>query len=335
MRFAIMNGYSIIKLVDTEEEFVDHIREMIPGSTFVEFLTDQDLKERSEHPAGKYLLKTGNVIQLIEKRETKDTGYLFSSTHTDVEKVNEWSMFNYDVEDTVSPEDNNLGVQRLNIGIVPPINFNMDRGMADIPIILHIGKRGCKLAEQSIKIVKHLVNKGELKESNVHVFAYSDCDKWKRALPGTKRYNIGDLSHSQTDVQTLMQSIIDAQELSGDEELKFIVTDLYVTLNGNKQSEVLETLMFESKKRNIGTIFHTQYSMGLGTRFRNQLDHIFMHDEDYHSNKRRLYEHYAGMFPSYTQFDNHFKTYTNNFSSMVITNRPGKDVVNKIHAFSA
>ncbi len=62
-----------------------------------------------------------------------------------------------------------------------------------------------------------------------------------------------------------------------------------------------------------------QFPLGIPPDLRSNFDYIFMFSEDFFSNKKRLYDQYAGMFPSFSIFDNVFKFLTGeSYSSMVI-----------------
>ena len=64
-----------------------------------------------------------------------------------------------------------------------------------------------------------------------------------------------------------------------------------------------------------------QYSMGIPPEMRSNFDYIFLLAEDFISNRKRLYEHYAGMFPNFDIFQQVFTEVTENFGCMVINNR--------------
>lgn len=68
-------------------------------------------------------------------------------------------------------------------------------------------------------------------------------------------------------------------------------------------------------------IMALQYSMGIGPELRTNIDFVFLLGEDFISNKRRLFEHYAGMFPTFDLFNQVFDQVTNDFGCMVINNK--------------
>jgi len=68
-------------------------------------------------------------------------------------------------------------------------------------------------------------------------------------------------------------------------------------------------------------IMALQYSMGIGPELRTNIDYVFLLGEDFISNKRRLFEHYAGMFPTFDLFNQIFDQVTNDYGCLVINNK--------------
>ena len=63
------------------------------------------------------------------------------------------------------------------------------------------------------------------------------------------------------------------------------------------------------------------YCLGIQPELRSNFDFIFLLGEDFVNNRKKLYEHYAGMFPSRELFDQVFLDVTDNYGCMVINNR--------------
>ena len=87
-----------------------------------------------------------------------------------------------------------------------------------------------------------------------------------------------------------------------------------------KDPNILE-LFFNGRHHHISFILTMQYCIGIPPEMRGNLDYIFLLAEDIHSNQKRLYEHYAGMFPSLDIFKQVFAEVTQNYGVMVINNR--------------
>ena len=67
-------------------------------------------------------------------------------------------------------------------------------------------------------------------------------------------------------------------------------------------------------------IITMQYALGIPPNLRTNIDYVFILRENYVSNRKRLYEHYAGMFPSFEIFCQVMNQCTENFECLVINN---------------
>ena len=67
-------------------------------------------------------------------------------------------------------------------------------------------------------------------------------------------------------------------------------------------------------------ILTMQYALGVPPNLRTNIDFIFILRENYVSNRKRLYEHYAGMFPSFEMFCQVMDQCTENYECLVINN---------------
>jgi len=63
-----------------------------------------------------------------------------------------------------------------------------------------------------------------------------------------------------------------------------------------------------------------QYALGIPPNMRTNIDYIFILRENYVSNRKRLYEHYAGMFPTFEMFCQVMDQCTENYECLVINN---------------
>ena len=67
-------------------------------------------------------------------------------------------------------------------------------------------------------------------------------------------------------------------------------------------------------------IITMQYALGVPPSLRTNIDYVFILRENYVSNRKRLYEHYAGMFPTFEMFCQVMDQCTENFECLVINN---------------
>lgn len=74
----------------------------------------------------------------------------------------------------------------------------------------------------------------------------------------------------------------------------------------------------EGRHFQLTFILSMQYSLGIQPELRSNFDFVFLLGEDNFSNRKRLYEHYAGIFPTRELFESAFSSLTDNYGCMVI-----------------
>lgn len=102
-----------------------------------------------------------------------------------------------------------------------------------------------------------------------------------------------------------------------------------------KDENVLE-LFFNGRHHHISFILTMQFALGIPPEMRSNFDYIFLLAEDFISNRKRLYDHYAGMFPTFNMFQQVFLDVTEDYGCMVIDNRVhSKDITKKVFWYKA
>lgn len=95
-------------------------------------------------------------------------------------------------------------------------------------------------------------------------------------------------------------------------------------------------LLFNGRHRDITYILTMQYPLGIKPELRSNFDYVFLLAEDYISNMKKLYDHYAGMFPDFNSFREVFRQLTSDFGAMVIKNRGARsNLFDKIAFYKA
>ena len=92
----------------------------------------------------------------------------------------------------------------------------------------------------------------------------------------------------------------------------------------------------EGRHYQLTFILSMQYSLGIQPELRSNFDFVFLLGEDFINNRKKLYEHYAGMFPTRDLFDQVFLQVTDNYGVMVINNRlRSTDIKKKVFWYRA
>lgn len=87
-----------------------------------------------------------------------------------------------------------------------------------------------------------------------------------------------------------------------------------------KDKNILELLQ-NGRHYHITFVLTMQYALGITPELRSNFDYVFLLGEDFINNRKKLYDHYAGMFPSFDIFQQVFTEVTDNFGCMVLNNR--------------
>ena len=82
----------------------------------------------------------------------------------------------------------------------------------------------------------------------------------------------------------------------------------------------IRSLFMNGRHYKILFIITMQYALGIPPNLRTNIDYVFILRENYVSNRRKLYEHYAGMFPTFEIFCQVMDQCTEDYNCLVIHN---------------
>ena len=86
------------------------------------------------------------------------------------------------------------------------------------------------------------------------------------------------------------------------------------------RDKMMRLLFMNGRHFKILFIITMQYALGIPPNLRTNIDYIFILRENYVSNRKRLYEHYAGMFPNFEMFCQVMDQCTENYECLVVHN---------------
>lgn len=98
-----------------------------------------------------------------------------------------------------------------------------------------------------------------------------------------------------------------------------ILDDLMYDTSWIKDTTI-KSLFMNGRHYKLLFMITMQYSLGIPPALRSNVDFIFILRENIVSNRKRLYEHYAGMFPTFDIFSQVMDQCTANFECLVIDN---------------
>lgn len=117
----------------------------------------------------------------------------------------------------------------------------------------------------------------------------------------------------------------------------FIIMDDCLGQKGSwVKDQPIQELLFNGRHYRIMYILTMQFPLGITPELRCNFDYIFLLADDTISNQKRIYDHYAGMFPTFDAFRQVFVQLTADFGSMVIVNRGvKKSLFDKVFYYKA
>ena len=83
----------------------------------------------------------------------------------------------------------------------------------------------------------------------------------------------------------------------------------------------IKDIFFNARHYALLFILAMQYPLGITPDLRTNIDYVFIFRENITKNRKRIYENYAGMFNSFSDFCNALEQMTENYGCMVINNR--------------
>tara|TARA_B100000575_G_C22917507_1_gene532458 strand:- start:218 stop:817 length:600 start_codon:yes stop_codon:yes gene_type:complete len=100
----------------------------------------------------------------------------------------------------------------------------------------------------------------------------------------------------------------------------FLILDDCLYDNTWVKDKNVRSLFMNGRHYKVLFIITMQYALGIPPNLRTNIDYVFILRENYVSNRKRLYEHYAGMFPTFEMFCQVMDQCTENFECLVIDN---------------
>jgi hypothetical protein len=134
--------------------------------------------------------------------------------------------------------------------------------------------------------------------------------------------------HGEFDTQ-IVQNMIKRQKIlidkinNGDDSIdprSFLILDDCLYDNSWAKDKYMRSVFMNGRHYKILFLLTMQFALGIPPNLRTNIDYVFILRENYVSNRKRLYEHYAGMFPSFEMFCQIMDQCTENYECLVINN---------------
>ena len=122
----------------------------------------------------------------------------------------------------------------------------------------------------------------------------------------------GVLKQIKKEIETFKRSTIDPRT--------FVILDDCLYDNTWARDKMMRLLFMNGRHWKVMLLITMQYPLGIPPTLRTNIDYVFILREPYIANRKRIYENYAGMFPTFESFCQVMDQCTENFECLVINN---------------
>ena len=120
------------------------------------------------------------------------------------------------------------------------------------------------------------------------------------------------LKQVKKDMDTYKKSSIDPRT--------FVVLDDCLYDNKWTKDVMMRLLFMNGRHWKVMLVITMQYPLGIPPNLRTNIDYVFILREPYIANRKRIYDNYAGMFPTFESFTQVMDQCTENYECLVINN---------------
>jgi hypothetical protein len=128
------------------------------------------------------------------------------------------------------------------------------------------------------------------------------------------------LKQIKKEIETYKRSTIDPRA--------FVILDDCLYDNTWARDKMMRLIFMNGRHWKVMLVITMQYPLGIPPTLRTNIDYVFILRENYIANRKRIYENYAGMFPTFESFCQVMDQCTENYECLVINNNSKS---NKLH----
>jgi hypothetical protein len=136
-------------------------------------------------------------------------------------------------------------------------------------------------------------------------------------------YNTAIIENILKRQKTVLKQIkkeIEVYKKSNIDPRAFVILDDCLYDGSWTKDKMMRLLFMNGRHWKIMLVITMQYPLGIPPNLRTNIDYVFILREPYIANRRRIYENYAGMFPTFESFCQVMDQCTENFECLVINN---------------
>ena len=128
------------------------------------------------------------------------------------------------------------------------------------------------------------------------------------------------LKQVKKEMETYKRSTIDPRS--------FVILDDCLYDNTWARDKLMRLLFMNGRHWKVMLVITMQYPLGIPPTLRTNIDYVFILRENYIANRKRIYENYAGMFPTFEAFCQVMDQCTENYECLVIHNNSKSNKLN-------
>lgn len=203
--------------------------------------------------------------------------------------------------------------------------FNM-QWIGDNKIIIFIGKRN---TGKSCLVLDYLYHHADIPLGTV-ISPTDDFNlTYKPHIPSIFIHDeftpelIGNFLQRQKDI--VRKTKTDPQYYEVDPRSFLILDDCLYDAKSWVNDKNIKWIFMNGRHAQVTMLLTAQYVMGIPPNLRTNVDYIFICKEPKYSNKKKLYDHYCGMFPSFEMFNQVLVACTSNYGCLVVDNSSTSD----------
>ena len=328
----------IIKIIKSEKDFFEEIVKIIIKSqseinynvlknTSIDILTNS-----ADKIDGIYLLDNQNVIQLV-KKHTNNTGIIFNSYQSNINVLFTWKLIKMtcDIEsiNDIAPINNgNSGnserenesensdydaPQQEPSNKLKISQLAIDK-MCTHPNILIIGRRGSGVS-YLIEYLFDSMSKSSntpatyIKNSLMVLPNQSKVSEYKNIPPKIIKYTLPN--------DLIISHLAKCSNSTEENGCTLLVENVLPCMSKWYENEYLVDLLSNNHKYKTSVITHVSTPLGIPPNIREKFDYVFLLKDDSPINKKKIWNNYGTVFPSFDFFEKVYNKCTENFHCMV------------------
>jgi len=273
---------------------------------------------------GQYLIESDSFIDLVEKKTSASNSWIPFGDHVAIELVKRYRKifvsFDLLLQDNVKNKTKKRDIDETKLFDFKDLYEKRAKVLSKK--MLFIGKRGCG----KTYTISHFLDKYKeefIENSLVISSSEKYAPQYSIKYPNAKIL----FEYNEDQVKEYLEK---TKDMPG-----AIVLDDCVYGQKITEGSFLYNLIVYSETYNKKLFMSMQFPLGLSPELRTSFDYVFLFGDNVVSNQKRLYNHYAGMFPSFNLFRANFVNLTNDFSCMVVRKKRTNILQSLIFKFRA